>query len=115
MPADYVFKPLEAQRERYAKCQTHRHQPVPSPRSERRIQPHYSPTALARCIRRVCDVLEIPRWSPNRLRHNAANRLRKEYGLDVVQVILGHSHADVPQVYAEADVKRALAAMERAG
>ncbi|MCI0701613.1 MAG: tyrosine-type recombinase/integrase [Planctomycetia bacterium] len=41
------------------------------------------------------------RWHPNQLRHTFATRVRKHYGLEAAQVLLGHSRADVTQVYAE--------------
>jgi integrase len=41
------------------------------------------------------------RWHPNQLRHSYATRVRKVYGLEAAQVLLGHSRADVTQVYAE--------------
>lgn len=43
------------------------------------------------------------RWSPNRLRHAAATEIRRRFGLEAAQVILGHSAADITQVYAERD------------
>ena len=47
-------------------------------------------------------------WHPNQLRHSFATRVRKHHGLEAAQVLLGHSRADVTQVYAERD--EALAA-----
>ena len=41
------------------------------------------------------------RWHPNQLRHTFATRVRKAHGLEAAQVLLGHSRADVTQVYAE--------------
>ena len=41
------------------------------------------------------------RWHPNQLRHSVATRVRKVHGLEAARVLLGHSHADVTQVYAE--------------
>ena len=41
------------------------------------------------------------RWHPNQLRHAFATRVRKGYWLEAAQVLLGHSKADVTQVYAE--------------
>ncbi len=41
------------------------------------------------------------RWHPNQLRHSFATRIRKQHGLEAAQVLLGHSRADVTQVYAE--------------
>jgi integrase len=41
------------------------------------------------------------RWHPNQLRHSFATAVRKAHGLEAAQVLLGHSRADVTQVYAE--------------
>ena len=43
------------------------------------------------------------RWHPNQLRHTAATEIRKRFGLEAAQVLLGHSRADVTQLYAERD------------
>jgi hypothetical protein len=37
----------------------------------------------------------------NQPRHSHGTKLRKEHGLEAAQVMLGHSRADVTQVYAE--------------
>jgi integrase len=50
----------------------------------------------------------LPLWSPNRLRHLAATEIRKRFGLEAAQVILGHAAADVTQVYAERDLAKAV-------
>jgi integrase len=44
---------------------------------------------------------KVHRWHPNQLRHSFATRVRKQHGLEAAQVLLGHSRADVTQVYAE--------------
>jgi integrase len=41
------------------------------------------------------------RWHPNQLRHTFATQVRKKHGLEAAQVLLGHTRADVTQVYAE--------------
>lgn len=41
------------------------------------------------------------RWHPNQLRHTFATMVRKKHGLEAAQVLLGHSRADVTQIYAE--------------
>ena len=48
------------------------------------------------------------RWSPNQLRHTAATEVRKRFGLEAAQVYLGHSKADVTQIYAERDLTKAI-------
>jgi integrase len=40
-------------------------------------------------------------WHPNQLRHARATDVRRRYGLEAAQVVLGHANADVTQVYAE--------------
>lgn len=41
------------------------------------------------------------RWHPHQLRHAYATKVRKEFDLEAAQVMLGHSRADVTQIYAE--------------
>ncbi len=46
-------------------------------------------------------------WHPNQLRHSFATLVRKSYGLESAQVLLGHSKADVTQIYAEKNLSLA--------
>ena len=55
------------------------------------------------------------RWAPNRLRHTAATEVRREFGLEASQVVLGHSRADVTQIYAERDMAKGIEVAERIG
>ena len=54
-------------------------------------------------------------WSPNQLRHTAATEIRKHHGLEAAQVILGHSQANVTQVYAERDLAKGLEVAKQIG
>ena len=54
-------------------------------------------------------------WSPNQLRHSAATEIRKQFGLEAAQVALGHSKADITQVYAERDFDKAAEVMAKIG
>jgi len=54
-------------------------------------------------------------WHPHQLRHSAATRLRKEYGLEAAQVILGHKTLSVTEIYAEKNVAAAKRIMAVAG
>lgn len=47
-------------------------------------------------------------WSPNQLRHLTATEIRKKFGLEGAQVYLGHSHADVTQIYASIDREKGM-------
>ncbi len=50
----------------------------------------------------------VSRWHPNQLRHNHATAVRRKYGLEAAQVALGHSRADVTEIYAERDLTLAV-------
>lgn len=79
---------------------------------------HYTPDSYRRAIQRGCEqAIKAAKeknapapamWHPHQLRHTAATRIRKEQGLEAAQVWLGHSNADITQVYAEVDHARAL-------
>jgi len=55
------------------------------------------------------------RWAPNQLRHTFATSVRREYGLEAVQVMLGHASADITQIYAERDASKAAAVALKIG
>jgi integrase len=57
----------------------------------------------------------VPDWHPYMLRPNAGTWLRKEFGLDVARVILGHNSPVVTAIYAEADRSKAIAIMREVG
>ena len=54
-------------------------------------------------------------WHPNQLRHSKATEIRRQFGLEAAQVVLGHAKADVPQIYAERDSALAVEVMKRIG
>jgi integrase len=55
------------------------------------------------------------RWHPHQLRHTAATTIRKEHGIELARIILGHSTAFTTEIYAEADRMQALDVMARIG
>jgi integrase len=75
----------------------------------------FSTGTYARSVRSACLRAKVTPWSPNQLRHNAATSIRKEFGLEAAQVILGHSELGVTQVYAERDVAKAIAVARQVG
>jgi integrase len=54
-------------------------------------------------------------WHPHQLRHTAATKIRREFGLDVARVVLGHRSPQITELYAELDMSRASEVMERLG
>jgi integrase len=49
----------------------------------------------------------IEHWHPYQLRHARATEVRAKYGVEVAQVVLGHSRIDMTQHYAEITEKKA--------
>jgi integrase len=114
-PNAYIFSPIDAMREFHARRNELRKTPRScgnGPGTNRRSNPkrqpldHYRVTAYGHAITKACEKAFPPllefnedekrqwkkdhHWHPHQLRHNAATQLRKEYGLDVAQIILGH-------------------------
>lgn len=122
-PTAYLFSPREASEERWAEQRRNRKSPkTPSQNARgRKVDPKRTPgevyqaRAYCHAIRNACKRAGVPIWHPNQLRHNAATRLRKEFGLDVARVILGHSSPSVTEIYAEVDREKAMSIMERVG
>jgi integrase len=54
-------------------------------------------------------------WGLNRLRHNAATNIRREFGLEAAQVVLGHANARITEIYAEVSRERADAVAKQIG
>ena len=121
---EYVFSPKRAEAARNALKKAGRKSPMTPSQAARKAKKkpkrtagdYYRPTSYGRAIARACKEAKLERnWSPNRLRHNAATELRKEFPIDVVRTILGHSSVDTTEIYAEIDYESARAAMEKAG
>ena len=132
---DYLFSPRRAVEELRAKRAANRTTPrYPSHEkrnaAKRKVKPLRTPDecytprsyfyAISRAVvkanaNRKKSLPPIPSFSPNRIRHTFATRVRKEHGLEAAQVMLGHSKADVTQIYAERDVGLALEVAAKIG
>jgi site-specific recombinase XerC len=55
------------------------------------------------------------RWHPHQLRHNFATGVRREHGIEMAKIILGHRSVVETEIYAEADVRRATEIMGAIG
>ncbi len=54
-------------------------------------------------------------WNPNQLRHTRGTEIRKKFGIEAAQVILGHAACDITQVYAERDRDKAIDVARQVG
>ena len=117
-PHKPLFSPAEAEQERAAKASAHRRaDQQPTPRKTKRvIGETYTTASYRRAIERGCRKAEVPTWHPHQLRHNAASTLRREHGIDIAQTILGHQlGSQVTEIYAEANIGKAIEVIARMG
>ena len=121
----FVFSPQEAEKERRAALHAHRvtlencgnRQGTNRVRKPKR-EPgeRYTTDSYRRAIQRACKLANVPSWHPHQLRHNAATRFRREFGIDLAQTILGHRLGSaITELYAEANVEQARNVVARAG
>ncbi len=54
------------------------------------------------------SLVEIPHWCPLQLRHSRATEIRRDFGIEAAQVVLGHVRADVTEVHAERNLALAM-------
>ncbi len=109
---DYCFKPEEGMANNQGRL------PI-------ELTDHYTTgtygRAVQRALRRAQKAAEkenrppIPDFSPHNLRHTAATLARAEMGLEAAQVMLGHSSADVTEIYAERNLALAKRLAEKIG
>jgi integrase len=55
------------------------------------------------------------RWHPHQLRHNFATDVRRQHGIEMAKIILGHRSVGVTEIYAEADTAKATEIMGAIG
>jgi integrase len=118
-----LFSPREALAEQLAIRKANRKEPIHPCEVKRgrkkvpRRQPgeRYTVGTYYQAIVRACRRAGVPEWSPLQLRHTAATEIRSRYGLEAAQVILGHSRADVTQIYAERDLGKAQEVIRQIG
>jgi integrase len=138
----YLFSPARALEEiRAAKRQARKTKVQPSQQNRRKRRPKrvpgvsYCVSAYDHAIQEACkkadahacakaqkehpgidiEAVLVPHWHPHQLRHTRAAELRRRYGLDVAQAIIGHASMDATMIYAEADQAMALKVMQEIG
>ena len=118
----YAFSPIDSERKRRAEQRARRKSKVqPSQVDRTKAKPKVTPrnrydtNSYRRAIHRACDLAGIARWSLNSLRHSAGTEIRKRFGLEAAQMSLGHSKANVTQMYAERDAELAREVARKIG
>lgn len=115
----HLFSPREAfaaAKAKGAKGARRENQKPNAKKSEREIGLHYTTDSYRRAIHAACTAAKIPVWGPHRLRHNAATVLRREFGIEAAQVILGHAiGSNITEIYAEKNESEAKRIIRKIG
>jgi integrase len=89
--------------------------PVDSVNYDAEFNRCYRVDSYRQAIQRACKRAKVPSWSPNQLRHNVGTAIRKRFGTEAAQVVLGHGNLSVTEVYAERDMDLARKVMSQLG
>jgi integrase len=119
----YLFSPERMVAARHAEQRRNRKTPVrPHERLPQRkanpkvvLRERYTANSLNHAVQSACELTGTPYWTPNQLRHNAATYIRREYGIDMARIILGHSDMKTTEIYAEQDREKAMMIMGKIG
>ena len=135
-PESYCFSPAEANAAEVIQRRTERKTPlcrswlaikrqIKATRQRRNFRPCYDHISYAQAIRRAIEranrdwhsPLPAPPtpWHPNQLRHSAGFAIRRQFGLDAVQEVLGHRNRTTSERYAEIDPEIGNEAMRKIG
>lgn len=98
---------------------------------KRKPDDHYTKDSYGKAIKRACrkafpipsdaSADEISRWkrkyfwAPNRVRHTAGTEIRREFGLETAQAVLGHARVNTTQIYAERNLGKAIEVNRKIG
>jgi integrase len=114
-PTEYFFNPQQSIKEwagmRFPNAVGRRANQKPNPRiCNRQISDHYDTGGYRTAIQRACKRAEVPRWTPNQLRHTRATEIERQFVGDkeAVRVLLGHKDVDTQRWYVLEDQKRAF-------
>jgi len=129
-PVDaYLFSPKDSDRYRRQMRSENRKTPLSCgnrPGTNRKADPARVPSdrytsesyyrAVQYAIRAARKAgVDVPDWHPHQLRHTAATRIRKQFGLDAARAMLGHRSLQITDDYAEIDRNLAIKVASRLG
>jgi integrase len=83
--------------------------PAPLAKREGETEKQWQQRLTKKQNERLREWRKAHRWHPHQLRHTYATEVRKRYGLEAAQILLGHSSAVITDaVYAERDMTKAM-------
>jgi integrase len=75
---------------------------------------HFTSNIYQKAILRACRKAQLPKWSPNQLRHSVGTWVETEYGREDARCVLGHTTPQTTAIYAES-VERAAKVVAKMG
>ena len=129
----HCFSPQESEVKRNAGRRETRKTPLTPSQAARKPKRHprrpkgdkYTKDSYRRCISRAVELANEERrqagldplqdWHPNQLRHSLGTDVRKRFGLEAAQVVLGHSKANTTEIYAARDLQKAMEVARQVG
>ena len=69
---------------------------------------HYTAMSYGTAIVRACSRAGVQKWTPGRLRHNAAEEIHKRFGLEAASAHLGHRRVETTQIYSNNTTETAI-------
>ena len=75
----------------------------------------YPVRSYRQAVERAAERAGVEHWTPQRLRHTKATDIRKDFGLDAAQAVLGHRGAKITEIYAELDKEKAATVARKIG
>lgn len=120
-PSAFCFSPKESEAQRSKDRREARKTPLSLKQARRKsklppkAKDSYTPDSFRRAVTRAAKAAKVELWSPHQLRHAAATEFRREFGLEASQVLLGHSSANITEIYAETDKAKAVQAIQKVG
>lgn len=113
-PGDYLFRSADGRREFVE--QTYGKDAKTAIRNAETENKPYTIHGYTSSIQKACVAAGVTKWSPGRLRHNAATRINQVYGdIDAARTVLGHTTKSTTEIYAETDFAKACEIAIRVG
>ena len=103
-PTQYLFSPRKVAEANARELEKRRRRPSSKKveiSKERPPREHYDDRGYRQAVIRACRRAGVPEWSPGRLRHSAGTGIRRKYGAEAAQLVLGHRNLSTTEVYAE--------------
>ena len=103
-PTEYLFSPKEVAEANARELEKRRKRPSSKKVRICKARPpreHYDDRGYRQAVIRACRRAGVPEWSPGRLRHSAGTDIRRKYGAEAAQLVLGHRNLSTTEIYAE--------------